>query len=130
MIGIKARSRFDREKVRRKAKQGNIRTLGHAAAVIRLTAKRSIRKRKGPSPKGTPPHTRTKRLPSSILYSVDKTRDMALIGPSRRIVGIAGAEHEHGGKWRRERFPRRPFMFPALEKTAPRLPKHWAGSIG
>jgi len=129
MIGMQARTKFDSQKVRRKAKQGSIKSLGHAAATIRLTAKRSIRKRKGPSPKGTPPHTRTKRLPSSILYCVDKTREMAVIGPSRRIVGIAGAEHEHGGRWRQEQFPRRPFMFPALEKTAPRLPRHWAGSV-
>jgi len=130
MIGMGVRSRLDQKRVHRKARQGSIKSLGHAAAVIRLTAKRSIRKRKGPAPRGSPPHTRTKRLPSSILYVVDKTRGMALVGPSRRIVGIAGAEHEHGGRWRRERFPRRPFMFPALEKTAPRLPKHWAGSIG
>lgn len=129
MIGVKARTKFDREKLRRKARQGNIKSLGHAAATIRLTARRSIRKRKGPSAKGTPPHTRTKRLPSSILYYVDKTRQMALIGPSQRIVGIAGAEHEHGGKWRKERFPKRPFMFPALQTTAPRLPRHWAGSV-
>ncbi|HID74469.1 MAG TPA: hypothetical protein EYP56_00555 [Planctomycetaceae bacterium] len=130
MIGIKARSRFDGRRLRKKAKQGHIKGLGHAAAVIRLTAKRSIRKRKGPSPKGSPPHTETKRLLSSILYAVDKTHERAVIGPSRRIIGIAGAEHEHGGKWRRERFPKRAFMFPALEKTLPRLPRHWAGAIG
>jgi len=127
---MKARTKFDHQKLRRNAKQGNIRSLGHAAAAIRVTAKRSIRKRKGPAPQGSPPHTHTRRLPSAILYRVDKTRQAALIGPSARIVGVAGAEHEHGGRWRKERFPRRPFMFPALAKTAPRLPTHWAGSVG
>lgn len=129
MIGMGARTRFHHQKLRRKAKEGNVRSLGHAAAAIRLTARRSIRKRKGPAPEGSPPHTHTKRLPSSILYLVDKIRQAALIGPSHRIVGIAGAEHEHGGKWREERFSRRSFMFPALQKTAPRLPRHWAGSV-
>jgi len=61
---------------------------------------------------------------------VDKTREMALVGPSYRIVGIAGAEHEHGEKFRDQRLPRRPFMFSALQKTAPRLPPHWGRSIG
>ena len=58
--------------IRRKAKQGCVRSLGHAAAVIRLTAKRSIRKRKRASPAGQPPHTHTKRLPSAILYCVTR----------------------------------------------------------
>jgi len=129
MIGFKARTKFNAQELRGKTKQGCVRSLGHAAAVIRLTAKRSIRKRKRASSPGRPPHTHTKRLPSAILYRVDKTRQVALIGPSARIVGIAGAEHERGGRRRKERFPRRPFMFPALEKTAPRLPKHWAGSV-
>ncbi len=129
MIGFKFRCSFERQKVHHKVKQGNIRSLGHAAATIRLVAKRSIRKRKKPAPRGSPPHTHTRRLPRSILYAVDKTRQMAAIGTSRRMIGLAGAEHEHGGRWRKESFPKRSFMFPALQKTAPRLPRRWAGSV-
>lgn len=129
MVGMRAKTKFDQQKVRRKVRQGNITSLGHAAATIRLTAKGSIRKRKGKAPEGSPPHTHKKRLKASILYAIDKAREMALIGPSHRIVGIAGAEHEHGGKWRDESFPQRSFMVPALKKTSPRLPKHWAGSV-
>ncbi len=129
MIGLRGRTAFEQQRVRRKARQANITSLGHAAAAIRLAARRSIRKRKGRSARGTPPHTRTRRLRVSIVYAVDKARRMALIGPSHRIVGIAGAEHEHGGRWRRERFPQRSFMLPALVRTSPRLPKHWAASV-
>ena len=54
---------------------------------------------------------------------------MALIGPAYPVVGKAGAVHEHGRKYHGRNYPKRPFMGPTLIKTAPRLPKFWAGSI-
>jgi len=127
-ITSKTRTQFHGRKLRRKAEEGNIRSLGHAAAVIRLTAKRSIRKRKGPAPIGSPPHTHMGLLPRAILYLVEKLKQYALIGASHRIIGIAGGEHEIQLR-KRKRLPKRPFVGPALAKTAPRLPRHWAGSI-
>ena len=129
MIGARAKTRFDINKLKKKAKDGNITSLGHAAASIRLVAKRSIRSRKRPSIIGSPPSTHTKILPRSIRYFVDKAAGSAFIGPDASIVGQAGAAHEHGGRYMGQVFPKRPFMFPALEKVKPRLPKHWAGSV-
>ena len=48
---------------------------------------------------------------------------------AHRIVGQSARAHEFGGRYKRQRYPKRPFMGPALTKTKDRLPKHWAGSI-
>ncbi len=129
MIGIRARTkpRFDR--VRKRAMRANIESLAHAGGAIRLAARRSIRKRKGPAPPGQPPHTHTRKLPRSILYAVDKRRQVVVIGPAVHLLGTAGKAHEHGGRFRGGRYPRRPFMGPALLKVKDRLPKFWAGSV-
>jgi hypothetical protein len=116
-------------KVARKAKRANIESLGHAGGAIRLAAVRGIRKRKGPAPAGQPPHTHTRRLPRAIKYAVEKKRQVVVIGPDVESFGTAGKAHEHGGRFRGERYPKRPFMAPALEKTKDRLPKFWAGSV-
>lgn len=129
MVGMKARTRSQMHKVARKAKRANIESLGHAGGAIRLAAVRSIRKRKGPAPAEQPPHTHTRRLPRAIKYAVEKKRQVVVIGPDVESFGTAGKAHEHGGKFRGERYPKRPFMGPALEKTKDRLPKFWAGSV-
>ena len=129
MFGMKARTRFDRAMVERRAKEGSIRSLGHAAAAIRLTARRSIRRAKTASSPGTPPHTRRGALRSAILYSVEKGQQRALIGPSYEFVGPSALAHEFGGRFRGDAYPRRPFMGPALEKMEPSLPRFWAGSV-
>jgi len=129
MVGVKARTRSEMHKVARKAKRANIESLGHAGGAIRLAAVRSVRKRKGPAPQGEPPHTHTRRLPRAIKYAVEKQRQVVVIGPDVESFGTAGKAHEHGGKFRGERYPKRPFMGPALEKTKDRLPKFWAGSV-
>jgi hypothetical protein len=112
-----------------KAKQANITSLGHAGAALRLTARRSIRTRKKASPPGTPPHTRRGQLKRAIAYAVDKQRGVVVIGPEREAVGTSGSAHEFGGRYRRERYPKRPYMGPALEKLQDRLPDFWANSV-
>jgi hypothetical protein len=129
MVGMKVKTKSQMQKVVRKAKRGNIESLGHAGAAIRLVAKRSVRKKKGPSPAGQPPHTHTRRLPRAIKYAVEKSRQAVVIGPDVESLGTAGKAHEHGGTYKHEPYQRRPFMGPALEKTKDRLPKLWAGSV-
>ena len=129
MIGMNVRTRADFKKVVRRQRRANITSLAHAGASIRLTARRSILRRKGPSAPGTPPHTRRGQLRTAILYAVESRRQSVVIGPHYRKVGTTGMAHEFGGMYRGDRYPRRPFMGPALERTAPRLPRHWAGSI-
>jgi hypothetical protein len=129
MIGMRVKTRSDIPKVLRMARQANIESLGHAGAAIRLVARRSIRRRKGPSAPGQPPHTHTGALRGAILYAVEKTRERVVIGPAFAGVGTSSMAHEFGGRYKRTRYPRRPFMGPALEKTRDRLPRMWAGSV-
>ena len=100
MIGMGAKAKFDDRKLRRRVKDANFRNLGHAAAVIRKAARRSIHKRKKASTPGQPPHTQTRNLPHAVLYAVTRDREFAVVGPSshfgRRIHKVA-ALHEFSG---------------------------------
>jgi len=129
MIGMAARTRDNTKQVLTKAKKGSIKSLGHAGATIRLTAKRSIRRRKKPSEEGQPPSTRKGQLRGAIMYAVEKQNDLVVIGPEQAKVGKSASAHEHGGRYKRQRYPKRPFMGPALETTKERLPRKWAGSV-
>lgn len=129
MIEMRVRTRSEIPAVLRKARRANIESLGHAGAAIRLTARRSIRKSAKASLPGKPPRTRHGQLRRSIVYAVERHRGAVIIGPGFRGVGRSAQPHEFGGPYRGDRYPARPFMGPALEKTAPRLPKLWAGSV-
>ena len=129
MMTMTARTRDNTKKVQTAVKKKSFRNLGHAGAIIRWTAYRSIRRDDAPSLPGQPPHTRKGQLQHAILYGVEEQRGIVVIGPSHLFVGRSGAAHEHGGQYMRQRYPRRPFMGPALEKNKERLPKLWAGSV-
>ena len=129
MVSVRVRTRSNVRRVKRKAHQGSIKSLGHAGGAIRLAAIRSIRKAPGPSPSGQPPHTHTRRLPRAIKYAVEKSKQTVVIGPDVVSFGTAGRAHEHGGRYKQEYYPRRPFMRPALEKVKKRLPMFWTGSV-
>ena len=114
-------------------KRAEIRSLSHAAAALRFQAVRSIRTapRDQPSRPGTPPHTRKGALRKAILYALLEERGMtvAIVGPSFSLVGLSGKAHEFGGSFRGDDFPKRPYMKPALDVIANRLPDFFAGSI-
>ena len=129
MFNMRGRSRFDARKVRKKAEAGTFRSLNHAAAAIRLTARRSIRRSPKESSAGTPPHTRRGLLKRSLLYNVDKEKMRAVIGPAYSIVGRSGSAHEFGGKYYGRKYPKRAYMGPALKENKRRLPLFWRGSI-
>lgn len=129
MVGMKATVRFDARKVRARARKGSIKSLGHAGGAVRLAARRSIRRGPKASAAGRPPHTRKGRLKSAILYSVERRQERVVIGPRYTVAGPSGMAHEFGGRFRGQRYDRRPFMGPALEKVKDRLPRMWAGSV-
>lgn len=85
------------KKVLRLAREGAIRSLGRAGAVIRGTAQRSLGKKKGPSRPGSPPRSPTGRLKKAIFFQVDKATQSVVIGPTRSAVGLIGRTHEFGG---------------------------------
>ena len=70
MIGMTARTRSDFSKVRRRVRRGQIESLGHAGAAIRLVARHSIRRSPRASAPGKAPHTRRGQLKRAILYAV------------------------------------------------------------
>jgi hypothetical protein len=129
MFGMRSRCRFDAKKIRRKADQGSFKSLNHAAAAIRLTARRSIRRRKNKSPAGNPPHTRRGQLKRALLYKVEKRRLSAVIGPAYSVVGRSGRAHEFGEKYYGRKYPKRSYMGPALKKNEKRISRFWSNSI-
>jgi hypothetical protein len=129
MIRMRGRSRFDARKVRKKAEAGTFRSLNHAAAAIRLTARHSIRRSPKESAAGTPPHTRRGLLKRALLYKVDKARMTAVIGPAYSVAGRSGSAHEFGGKYYGRKYPKRQFMGPALKENQKRIPKFWSSVI-
>jgi hypothetical protein len=129
MVGAKVRTTFDGKKLRNAVAKGNITSLGHAGAAIRLQARRSIKKAKGASSPGSPPHTRKGRLRNAIKYAVTGGKQSVVIGPDAEVAGTSGTAHEFGGAYKRERYTKRPFMGPALEQVQDRLPPMWEGSV-
>ncbi|HEY1068408.1 MAG TPA: hypothetical protein VGE52_19955 [Pirellulales bacterium] len=129
MSGRTVRIKDDFKRVLAAARDGSFRSLGHAGAAIRLAARRSIKKSKSASPEGRPPHSRKGQLRGAIVYAVEAERQLVVIGPEAAQVGTSGRAHEFGGRYKRQRYPKRPFMGPALEKLKERLPKLWAGSV-
>ena len=142
MIGLDFKLESDTtRRVQDAADKATFKNLGHAASSIRKSAIESIQPEEGPSAPGTPPHTHTGgvtkkgkprkgNLQRAIVYDVDKAAQDAVIGPRASVVGEAGAAHELGGEFHGDDYPERPYMGPALETNAPRLPGEFAGSIG
>jgi len=134
---------FDRQRVIRAADAANRKNLSKAGAFIRITARSSIRRRKGASAPGSPPSSHTGLLKRFIFFGFDRGRRTVVVGPMRlnQKVGTAPAALEHGGstvvieglrrrrRRRRVRIRARPFMGPALAKEAPKSPKLWANSV-
>jgi hypothetical protein len=129
MIGVSVQTKDETKRVQAKSQQGNFKSLGHAGATIRLVARRSIRRRKKASPAGQPPSTRKGQLRGAIIYDVERSKSVVVIGPDHAKVGKSASAHEHGGRYKRERYPQRPFMGPALEQVRDRLPQLWANSV-
>ncbi len=129
MISMRGRSRFDGRKVKRRADKGSFDSLNHAAAAIRLTARRSIRRSPKKSSAGVPPHTRRGLLKRALLYKVEKQKLSAVIGPAYTIAGKSGQAHEFGMKYYGRKYPKRSYMGPALRANMRRIPPLWSRSV-
>ena len=125
MLRFTARAWVERKRFTDALRRANRRGLIRAAAAIRLQAARSIIQSASPSRPGRPPHTRKGLLRRSILYALKEEGGLlaAVIGTSYDILGPAGRAHEFGGRFRKEIFPKRPFMQPALSVIANRMPE-------
>lgn len=155
-LKVKAATRlfFDREQVIARVGKARAKFLNRAGAMVRLTARRSIRKSDKTSEPGEPPKSHGEHLlRDKILYALDTSRDDAMVGPAKlNKPGTAPATLEHGGEatidtftWERDAaghvtrrsrtgkkritITARPFMGPALEKVRPQLSKLWADTV-
>ena len=102
--------------------------LRRAGAYVRRVAQRKVVTSPKPSTPGQPPHSRKGLLKRAILFASDGERSV-LVGPGFNLVGESASAHEFGGKYRRERYPKRPLMGPALKESAPRLAKLWRDAV-
>jgi hypothetical protein len=90
---------FDKAKVIRAVDKARRAVLSKAGAFIRTTARRSLRRRKGPAPPGQPPHSHTGLLKRFLFFAYEPASDSVVIGPARlNKPGAAPRVLEHGGK--------------------------------
>ena len=122
---------FDRAKVVNALHKKTLRGLSKAGAFVRTRSRHSIRKRKGISAAGGPPHSHVGLLRDKIFFFLDPSREVVVVGPVRlNKPGEAPRLLEKGGMFRRNgrtmRYAARPFMKPALDAEAPKFPSFWA----
>ncbi|HPU07470.1 MAG TPA: hypothetical protein PLO20_13100 [Thermogutta sp.] len=144
---------FDRQAVISAVDKASRKVLTRSGALVRGIARRSmkqVRPDAPPAPPGSPPRSRKGLLKRFMFYVFDPSSKTVVVGPAllpgmRRDLTIPQL-HEHGGETRaviREirwekgrrrrvetrkgklRFPRRPYMEPALAKVRPQLPQFW-----
>lgn len=151
---------FAPERVTDPAERAKVREMSRFGAYVRAAAKKSIKTKPGPSPRGTPPHAHTsyesqrvnkrtgKRqvryvFRDSILFGHDRAADAVFVGPVFRAgartrptmpeaqeFGGTVTTRFRSGKAKTGRLPPRPFMAPALEKELPKFAGLFRGSIG
>lgn len=139
---------FDRKAITGPVDTARRKVLSKIGAFVRRRAQTSIRKRKGISTPGGPPHSHTGLLRKFLFFAYDSTRESVIIGPARLNGPSAGAALpalEYGGvsstlrtsyeSGRRVRHRHqifiapRPFMGPALAAEAPNFAPLWRDSI-
>ena len=103
--------------------------LRRAGAYVRRVAQRKVVTSPKPSLPGQPPHSRRGLLKRGILFGVERDGKSVLVGPGFRFVGESMSAHEFGGKYRRERYPKRPLMGPSLKESVPHLARMWDGAV-
>ena len=142
MVGMdfRAASRgfFDRERVMRRVTAAERRVLSKFGAFVRQRGRTSIRKRKGTSPPGKPPHSHLGILRKLLFFSWDPGPRSVVIGPTiSRRGSQAPRLLEHGGDTTiptqagsvRATYRPRPFMGPAFAAEKPRLPDLWRNAV-
>jgi hypothetical protein len=129
---------FDRKAVANGIDKATRKVLSRFGAFVRTGARSSIRTRKAVSRPGSPPSSHTGLLKRGILFGYDAASRSVVIGPmALRRASQAPALLEYGGRTRGRRrkelvamtYQPRPYMGPAYEKEAPKLPAMWAGSV-
>jgi len=137
MPKINTKSFFRTDLIGKYLDKKTYKVMNRFGAVVRLTAQRSMRYKKGASPKGTPPHAHNKDGKKALLrkllfYQLGPNNKSVVVGPvlkdsTRRLV--ITRLHEEGGRsttvirqdGKKKRvpavYPARPTMKPAFSKN-------------
>lgn len=104
--------------------------LVHAAASISKSAKASIKTGKKPSSAGRPPHTKRGLFRRAVRFEVNRQKQSAVIGFIASLVGGSAKAQEFGGRYKKQDYPERPTMAPALERNLHRFAGGYSGMLG
>lgn len=126
---METRVDFDADGLVARAARASLDALRRAGAYIRTVARRKVATSQEASPAGQPPHTRRGALKRGLLFGLEARDKRVLVGPGFQFVGTSMAAHEFGGKYMRERYPKRPLMGPALRESIPRLARMWQDAV-
>ncbi len=141
---------FDRDHIIKKIGEAKVKVLSKGGAYIRRAAQTSMRyRKKGFSAPGRPPFAHRQfgaLLRKLLFFAYDAQSDSVVVGPVAARKAEVPHLMEFGGTATRRKimgsrgkvrhvvtriahYPPRPFMGPALEKSAPKLPEQWANSV-
>lgn len=128
------------QKLQKNIKVGKSRAIFRVAALVRTSAKRSLRLRAGPSQAPAPPHAHTRAGLRAIAFAVDPSLDSAIVGP----IKFAGSNffdspvphiHEFGGSYLARtgiyQYPERSYMSSTLKKLVAQgaIPRQFSASL-
>lgn len=120
---------FDSEGLLARVARASKDVLKRMGAYVRTAARRKVKTSDKPSLPGTSPHTRQGALKRAILFGLERGGKSVVIGPSAAIVGESASAHEFGGAYKKERYPKRPLMGPALKESSPHLARLWQDAV-
>lgn len=152
-IGLRVKvkkSFFDRETVLAALSKAEHAVLSKAGAYVMRDARQNVRNRKRPSRPGEGPTNQTGRLKDNIFFAFDQQTRSVVIGPTllprstgaQSILEFGGVTEsperkinntQTGGNFtipaQAVTIEPRPYMAPALEKNAPKLPNLFKNSV-
>ena len=126
---MKCEVEFDEDGLVARIAKASREFLKRAGAYVRTVARRKVLTSPKPSLPSQPPHSRRGLLKRGILFGLERDGKSVLVGPGFRFVGESMWAHEFGGKYRKERYPKRPLMGPSLKESVPHLAKMWDGVV-
>ena len=125
---MRCETEFDEDGIVARIARASRDILRRAGAYVRRVAQRKVVTSPKASQPGSPPHSRKGLLKRAILFGSDGDKSV-LVGPGFNFVGPSMSAHEFGGKYRKERYPKRPLMGPSLKESVPHLAKMWDGAV-
>lgn len=147
MPKINTKSFFNTDLIGKFLDKKTYKVMNRFGAVVRLTAQRSMRYKKGASPKGTPPNAHNKDGKKALLrkllfYQLGPSGKSVVVGPvlkdsTRRLV--ITKLHEEGGRsttvikenGKKKRvpavYPARPYMKPAFKTNVGKVTGWYKG---